>query len=165
MNRKQRIRSRFESELVSSIKKFFNRDDIDEFSQQAIISVRETSMPKQLLTFFIKLMLVMFVFYFSINKVAHVVLDAASESLVTKKTEIHEWIATSIKDEGVIYALIDGFHDPVLANSLAKYFLRIGDDMVAIKLAKLSLKLGKQPTHAELDASNQKLLTEILGHE
>jgi len=165
MNRKQRIRSRFELELISSVKKFFSRDDIEDVNSKAAISVREKSMPKQILMFFVKLMLVMFVFYFSINKIAHVALDAASESLITKKIEIHEWMATSIKDEGLIYALIDGYHDPVMANSLAKYFLKIGDDAVAIKLAKLSLKLGKQLSQDELDASNQKLLTDVLGHE
>jgi len=165
MNRKQRIRSRFELELISSVKKFFSRDDIEDVNSKAAILVREKSMPKQILMFFVKLMLVMFVFYFSINKIAHVALDAASESLITKKIEIHEWMATSIKDEGLIYALIDGYHDPVMANSLAKYFLKIGDDAVAIKLAKLSLKLGKQLSQDELDASNQKLLTDVLGHE
>jgi hypothetical protein len=165
MNRKQRIRQRFEWELMSSIKNFFNTDEIDELNQQTVISVRENNMPKQIWSFFVKLMLVMFVIYFSINKLAHVALDAATESLITKRTEIHEWISTSIKDEGVVYALIDGFHDPVMANSLAKYFFKIGDDTVAIKLAKLSLRLGKQPSQDELNASNQKLLTDVLGHE
>lgn len=165
MNRKQRIRSRFELELISSVKKFFSGVDVDDVNSNAVISLRETSMPKQILMFFVKLMLVMFVFYFSVNKIAHVALDAVSESFITKKIEIHEWMATSIKDEGLVYALIDGYHDPFMANSLAKYFLKIGDDAVAIKLAKLSLKLGKQLSQDELDASNHKLLTEVVGHQ